>query len=171
MTTLHSALVAGFFALLLTPLARAEGEPADHPFLGYRQFTARAGVGATFAPDTFAVAASVEYNLDRFLSFGPMLQAGFRSGRNLFILSGMGRLTAPLYATRRVEASFHTGPGVIFRESGGFNFRNFAYALGADADVFVIRNLTCGLGMTLNLTSASGARTVWLATAGASYHF
>lgn len=165
----HAAFVSLF--LLSSSAFAGEAPSGEHRFLGYERFTPRLALGMTLGPETFAIAGSFEYNADRFFSFGPMLLGGLGSSDDLVIGSLIGRLTAPIYAWERVEFSIFTGPGFIYREAGGLTFRDFAYGVGFNADVFIIPHLTAGLGMSLYVTGAETERTLGTLTASATYRF
>jgi hypothetical protein len=145
---------------------------ANERFLeDHHRFHFKAGVGGTFGPQTLLFVGNAEYAFDRFLSVGPTLQAGFGSRNDFFISTIGGRLSLPIHVLHRVKVSIQTGLGLVQRKTAGFSFTNFAYAVGPEVDIYVLKNLTVGVGGILNITSSDVQRKITSLYASATYSF
>jgi len=163
-----------FVLVLSCLLATAlESSPvqASQKYLEYQPFSTRLGVGMTLGPDTFLLVGSVEGHIDRFLSFGPMLQAGLSSSTKLYLTTLGGRYTLPLYGLKRVKFSLHGGGGMVIRNVRGFRFTDMVFSSGVNVDVFVMKGLTAGLGGILNVTGNTNERFIHSIMGMAAYHF
>lgn len=169
----------GLTMLLAAGIAAAEEErvvvtpKAATPILDLR-----AGLGAMVSPTLFGLTGSVELRVDKFFSFGPMVQFGLGDDEQISVPSLAGRFIVPLTFKAKpedgrpdLELSLHTGFGVMFRSEGTFDFQDFAYHAGFNADYFAIRELTVGLGATWTIVSSSVERSTGLLYASAGYHF
>ncbi|HLG20317.1 MAG TPA: hypothetical protein VI895_10950 [Bdellovibrionota bacterium] len=154
-----------------TALAQTSQPQSPEDFLAYHPFSGRLGIGSTVSPETFLLMGTVEGHLDRFFSFGPMLQLGLHRNTNLIVPTLSGRFTAPIYPLDRIKVSLQAGVGGLIRKENGFRTYDFDFETGMDLDVFVIKGLTAGLGWILNVSGDRVDRTVWSLYASAAYHF
>ena len=139
---------------------------------------ARLGVGFMFNPNLVGVNTSIEARLSRFFSLGPMLHAGFDQDQQLFIPTLSARFILPASVIKEkvlgwpnLELSVHTGFGAMYRQVLGFEFWNFAYQAGMNADFYVIDSLTLGLGLSGMVTSASVERALGMIYGSFAFHF
>lgn len=155
------------------PQAETASTASTTDYLRYHPFSARLGLGSTIGPETFLVVGSVEGHLDRFLSLGPMIQIGKGSSRDLFIFTGGGRLTWPLFGLsrelERAEVSIQGGVGLVHRTVNDFNFNDFVFETGLNVDVFLFDHMTVGIGGLVNITSSREETVIGSLFASATY--
>jgi hypothetical protein len=165
-----TAALLFFFAFYPFFSSAAAAEP-DYRFLTYHPYNLKLGLGATLGPETPLILVNAEYNVDRFLGFGLMLQAGMGSQKKMFQPTVGGRFNVPLFPTERVNLSIQTGVGFVNRSAFGSSFTNFAYEFGGDVDVYILKELTVGLGAIVNVTSSRVERSFGSLYASASYRY
>lgn len=140
--------------------------------------SARLGIGMTVDPQLLGAVGSIEVQVDRFFSVGPMLLLGYRSSTRLFVPTLAARFILPASVMKEkisgwpgLEFSLHTGFGVMVRDQDTFRFTEFAYQAGLNADWYVMDELTVGLGGSVIVTSSSVETAVGLLYASVAYHY
>jgi hypothetical protein len=168
-----------FLALLAATGARAEEErvvvtPKPSDLL----MDLRLGIGGMLSPNLFAMTGSAEFRLDRFFSVGPMFQFGVSDNEQISVPSLAARFILPLTVSKNphgrdcdLELSLHGGFGAMIRSEGTFDFEDFAFVTGFNADYFAIKELTVGMGALAIVTSSSVERSTALLYGSVGYHF
>ena len=127
------------------------------------QLQARLGAGASFGPQTFLMASTIEYRPDPYFSFGPGVQWGLSNTTDIFFPTFGGRFILPRsfwnrqWGERKLgfEASLRVAMGAVFREVNGFRFEDFGFETGINADFFITQDVFIGAGAIATITSAN----------------
>ncbi len=171
-------LLAPFLLLTLTTAWAEEGRVTVTPAPREPIVAMRVGVGSMVSPEIVGVNVGVEGIIDRFLSIGPMVQAGFGRHETLLIPTLGLRLTLPRSVMKErqpkwpdLEFSLHTGFGTMVRDQDDFRFYSFAYEVGANGDYYVTDRLAVGLGATAIVTSSMVQTGIGVLYASLSYSY
>jgi hypothetical protein len=165
--------------LLTAAVAQAEEERVTvTPKPRSQILDVRAGAGFMMDPNLFCLTASVEARADRFFSVGPMAQFAFDRDREIVVPTLSARFILPASVMKEkvhgwpdLEFSLHTGFGAMIRSQGSFRFTNFAYQAGLNADYYVIKELTVGLGGLVLVTSSSVETGAAVLYGSVAYHY
>jgi hypothetical protein len=131
-------------------------------------FNARLGAGSAFGPSAFWMEGDLEAQLDKFVALGPKVQYGTNSTTDFLFTSFGPRFTIP---TSFFEVGLHAGFGLAYRNTAGFEFSNFLFESGANFDIYLLKNLSVGLGYNVNFLSSAAETFMSALILSASGHF
>lgn len=129
---------------------------------------AKLGAGSSFGPQALWITADLEVQLDKFVGIGPKVQYGTKSGTDFFFTSIGPRFIIPF---SYFEFGIGTGFGLAYRNVAGFEFSNFLYQAGINWDLYLLKNLSLGLGYNINLISSAAETVMTAATLSVAGHF
>jgi hypothetical protein len=94
-------------------------------------------IGFHADPGNFAIAAHADLHMSQYLSFGPLLQAGFWNTRTFFTATMGGKFHLPIHEVAGLELNYQAGAGYFYKRDNGFNLHNFILTTGPGVDLFV----------------------------------